>query len=236
MLRQGPGLEIGRRRSGAAWRRERGGRTQQLTWLGNQPWVTWSLLQTCPSIGWCATSSMRAAGSTSCRVGCTITISSSRSCARHCAGSRGNGGCTTESSTSLVSSRAGAGTPSTTCRLASSRRGRSSRCATWSSSTRCWSTSIATARTQWPGTATPCARALPLTVVMTVSLGHRRRFRVRPRGGGPTLLDLHPGEGDLVVMGGRMQHDYEHTVPRERVVGGARMSVTMRHSRPVSAR
>ena len=79
-------------------------------------------------------------------------------------------------------------------------------------------------------------KSLPLTVVMTVSLGHRRRFRVRRRGGGPTVLDLHPGEGDLVVMGGRMQHDYEHTVPRERVVGGARMSVTMRHSRPVSAR
>ena len=74
-------------------------------------------------------------------------------------------------------------------------------------------------------------KTLPLTVVMTVSLGHRRRFRVRPRGGGPAVLELHPGEGDLVVMGGRMQHDYEHTVPRERVVGGARMSVTMRHSR-----
>jgi alkylated DNA repair dioxygenase AlkB len=78
-------------------------------------------------------------------------------------------------------------------------------------------------------------KSLPLTVVMTVSLGHRRRFRVRPRGGGAAVLELHPGEGDLVVMGGRMQHDYEHTVPRERVVGGARMSVTMRHSRPVSA-
>ena len=64
-------------------------------------------------------------------------------------------------------------------------------------------------------------KTLPLTVVMTVSLGHRRRFRVRPRGGGPAVLELHPGEGDLVVMGGRMQHDYEHTVPRERVVGGA---------------
>jgi len=78
-------------------------------------------------------------------------------------------------------------------------------------------------------------KTLPLTVVMTVSLGHRRRFRVRPRGGGRAVLELHPGEGDLVVMGGRMQHDYEHTVPRERVVGGARMSVTMRHSRMVDS-
>jgi alkylated DNA repair dioxygenase AlkB len=79
-------------------------------------------------------------------------------------------------------------------------------------------------------------KTLPLTVVMTVSLGHRRRFRVRRRGGGPAVLELRPGEGDLVVMGGRMQHDYEHTVPRERVVGGARMSITMRHSRPIGWR
>ena len=76
-------------------------------------------------------------------------------------------------------------------------------------------------------------RSLPLAVVCTVSLGHRRRFRVRPRGGGQVVLELTPGEGDLVVMGGRMQHDWEHTVPREQVVGGARMSITLRHSRPV---
>jgi alkylated DNA repair dioxygenase AlkB len=34
-----------------------------------------------------------------------------------------------------------------------------------------------------------------------------------------------------MVMGGAMQHDYEHTVPRQRNASGARMSVTMRHSR-----
>jgi hypothetical protein len=28
-----------------------------------------------------------------------------------------------------------------------------------------------------------------------------------------------------------MQHDFEHTVPRQRSASGARMSVTMRHSR-----
>jgi alkylated DNA repair dioxygenase AlkB len=66
-------------------------------------------------------------------------------------------------------------------------------------------------------------------LVFTVSLGHCRRFLVRPRGG-RTVLELRPGEGDLVVMGGRMQHDYEHTVPKELRVSGARMSITMRHS------
>ena len=73
---------------------------------------------------------------------------------------------------------------------------------------------------------------LPEAVVVTISLGARRAFRVRPRGGGATVLTLHPGAGDLVVMGGRTQHEWEHTVPKAARVAGPRMSVTMRHSRP----
>jgi alkylated DNA repair dioxygenase AlkB len=68
-------------------------------------------------------------------------------------------------------------------------------------------------------------------LVVTVSLGSARRFLVRRRGGGPVLKEYAPGHGDLMVMGGAMQHDYEHTVPRQRNASGARMSVTMRHSR-----
>jgi alkylated DNA repair dioxygenase AlkB len=69
-------------------------------------------------------------------------------------------------------------------------------------------------------------------LVVTVSLGAARRFLVRRRGGGPVLKEYAPGHGDLMVMGGAMQHDYEHTVPRQKNASGARMSVTMRHSRP----
>ncbi len=71
-------------------------------------------------------------------------------------------------------------------------------------------------------------------LVVTIPQGSRRRFLVRRRGGGPTLLSLSPGEGDLVVMGGAMQHEWEHTVPRDARASGARMSVTMRHSRPAA--
>ena len=67
-------------------------------------------------------------------------------------------------------------------------------------------------------------------LVVTVSLGASRRFLVRRRGGGPVLKEYAPGQGDLMVMGGAMQHDYEHTVPRQKSASGARMSVTMRHS------
>jgi len=71
-------------------------------------------------------------------------------------------------------------------------------------------------------------------LVATVSLGARRSFLVRPAGGGATVRRYKPGEGDLIVMGGSMQHDWHHTVPRERSASGARMSVTLRHSRPAT--
>lgn len=69
-------------------------------------------------------------------------------------------------------------------------------------------------------------------LVATVSLGARRSFLVRPAAGGPVTRRYAPGEGDLIVMGGAMQHDWHHTAPRERSASGARMSITLRHSRP----
>ena len=70
-------------------------------------------------------------------------------------------------------------------------------------------------------------------MVVTVSLGARRSFLVRPAMGGAVVRRFNPGEGDLIVMGGAMQHDFLHTVPREKSASGARMSVTLRHSRPL---
>ena len=67
-------------------------------------------------------------------------------------------------------------------------------------------------------------------LVATVSLGARRKFQLRPRGGGRIVLTLEPGCGDLVVMGGACQHDWEHCVPKTARPVGPRMSVTIRHS------
>ena len=67
-------------------------------------------------------------------------------------------------------------------------------------------------------------------LVATVSLGARRKFQLRPRGGGRIALTLEPGAGDLVVMGGACQHDWEHCVPKTAKPVGPRMSVTIRHS------
>jgi alkylated DNA repair dioxygenase AlkB len=64
-------------------------------------------------------------------------------------------------------------------------------------------------------------------VVAIVSLGAPRPLRLRPRGGGRSL-SWNLGNGDLFVMGGACQHDWEHTVPKVRVTTGPRMSVTFR--------
>lgn len=76
---------------------------------------------------------------------------------------------------------------------------------------------------------------MPEAIVVTVALGERRRFLLRPGTSGPPTRVLRTGEGDLLVMGGRAQHDWQHTVPKA-ARAGARMSVTMRHSRPLPAR
>jgi alkylated DNA repair dioxygenase AlkB len=69
--------------------------------------------------------------------------------------------------------------------------------------------------------------------VAIVSLGSPRRFGLRPRGGGTGRWFTVRG-GDLLVMGGRSQHDWQHTVPKM-VRGGPRISVTYRHTEPVPA-
>ena len=82
----------------------------------------------------------------------------------------------------------------------------------------------------WHGDTNRLTMEMPM--VATVSLGARRRFLLRERGSSRIAHELRPGAGDLVVMGGRCQHDWEHTVPKTAERVGPRMSVTIRHSRP----
>jgi alkylated DNA repair dioxygenase AlkB len=72
------------------------------------------------------------------------------------------------------------------------------------------------------------ARELPEAVVALVSLGATRPFRLRPTGGGNSVL-YRPGPGDLLVMGGSCQRTWQHAVPKCRGVG-PRISVQFRHA------
>ena len=84
----------------------------------------------------------------------------------------------------------------------------------------------------WHGDRVRFTHAEP--VVAIVSLGAARRFGLRPLVGS----DLSRGTrwltvcgGDLLVMGGRCQHEWQHTVPKERTAD-ARISMTFRHDDP----
>ena len=81
-------------------------------------------------------------------------------------------------------------------------------------------------------------RHLDDTLVAIVTLGAVRPFLVRPRAGGASR-DLRPASGDLLVMGGRCQADWEHGIPKV-AAAGPRVSVSLRWSarvgRPTRAR
>lgn len=71
------------------------------------------------------------------------------------------------------------------------------------------------------------ARERPRSIVATVSLGEPRRFLIRPKTGG-SALQFSLGHGDLVVMGGSCQRDWEHSVPKV-ASAGPRMALMFRH-------
>lgn len=64
-------------------------------------------------------------------------------------------------------------------------------------------------------------------IIVIVSVGGRRNFRLRPMGGG-TGVTIPMYSGDLLVMGGACQHRWEHAVPKSRTTE-PRMSITFRH-------
>jgi alkylated DNA repair dioxygenase AlkB len=61
-------------------------------------------------------------------------------------------------------------------------------------------------------------------VIPVLSLGAPRRFLVRPFGGGSSTV-FTPAGGDLIIMQGRCQRDWQHCVPKQKAPAGARMSL-----------
>ena len=80
------------------------------------------------------------------------------------------------------------------------------------------------------------------TIIAVLSFGATRPWLLRPRSakhadvpGKGATHDLAPGSGDLLVMGGRCQADWEHSVPYlgAQSTVGPRISIQWRHARPV---
>lgn len=72
------------------------------------------------------------------------------------------------------------------------------------------------------------ARERPSATVAIVSLGEPRPFRLRPKGGGPSI-GWAAGRGDLIVMGGSCQRTHDHSVPKV-AQAGPRIAVMFRHA------
>jgi alkylated DNA repair dioxygenase AlkB len=69
-------------------------------------------------------------------------------------------------------------------------------------------------------------RELDDTLVCIITLGARRPFLIRPIGRGASR-DVAPAGGDLLVMGGACQQQFEHGVPKV-ASAGPRVSMTWR--------
>jgi alkylated DNA repair dioxygenase AlkB len=72
------------------------------------------------------------------------------------------------------------------------------------------------------------AREIEEPIVALVSLGHPRKFLLRPKGGGRSR-PFELGRGDLLVTGGRTQRLWQHSVPKVANAAGPRISLAFRH-------
>lgn len=81
--------------------------------------------------------------------------------------------------------------------------------------------------TSWHGDWPSCKR--PICIVPVLSIGATRRFLLKPRHGGRSHI-MSVADGDLVVMGGRCQRDWLHSVPKQVTPAGVRVSVNFQSS------
>lgn len=65
-------------------------------------------------------------------------------------------------------------------------------------------------------------------VIASVSLGGVRRFKIKPKGGGPAV-DLEPAHGSLLIMQGDSQRLYLHSLPKTARPVAPRINLTFRN-------
>jgi alkylated DNA repair dioxygenase AlkB len=78
------------------------------------------------------------------------------------------------------------------------------------------------------------ANVPPTAIVPVLSLGATRRFLIRPHGGGPST-SFTPLAGDVLIMRGRCQRDWQHSVPKQQTPTGDRISLNFSSSEQVGS-
>jgi alkylated DNA repair dioxygenase AlkB len=69
-------------------------------------------------------------------------------------------------------------------------------------------------------------------VIASLNLGQTRRFILRSRKDHSFKLEYALAHGDLLVMGGALQHHWVHAVPKEKNIRGFRVNFTFRLIHP----
>jgi len=72
----------------------------------------------------------------------------------------------------------------------------------------------------------------PTPLIASLSFGAERRFAIRRCDDHDKVIRMDLGHGSLLVMGGRMQHHWQHALPRTRSVTGERINLTFRLTQP----
>ncbi len=83
--------------------------------------------------------------------------------------------------------------------------------------------------TSWHGD--PIGKIQEASTVPVLSLGATRRFLIKPAQGGQSV-SLSVASGDLIVMGGRAQRDWRHSVPKQATPAGPRISINFAPALP----
>lgn len=78
------------------------------------------------------------------------------------------------------------------------------------------------------------ANTPPAAIVPVLTLGATRRFLIRPKAGGPSVA-FTPHAGDVLIMRGRAQRDWQHCVPKQQAPVGDRISLNFSSSAQVLA-
>ncbi|MEN5207862.1 alpha-ketoglutarate-dependent dioxygenase AlkB [Stenotrophomonas terrae] len=76
----------------------------------------------------------------------------------------------------------------------------------------------------------------PTPLIASLSLGAERRFLLRRRDDPARKLEYRLGHGDLLLMRGDCQRDYQHALPKTARVAGERINLTFRQVAAVPRR